>query len=287
MSLFAFFTIILSACMHATWNFLAKKSDSGATFVWLYLTVSTVIYAPVMIIFFIVSPTVIGWTELLFIVGSVILHLGYSVTLQKGYKVGDLSVIYPIARGTGPLLVAIFAIFLFNEQLHFMGVVGVILIVVSVFILSGGFQMIRKIDSMLPISYGLMIGVMIAGYTLLDKGAVSIVLVSPLLLNYATILGQFLLLSPVAKKQWNQVKTDWSKHRKEAIGVGILNPLAYILILTTMMFTPVSHVAPVREVSILFGAIMGTYLLREGFGIRRGFASGMMVIGIIVLAFSD
>lgn len=286
MSLLAFSLIFLSACMHATWNYLAKKSDSGSTFVWLYLTVSTIVYAPVIIIFSFFQHFNIGWTEVLFIIGSAILHLVYSVTLQKGYKVGDLSVIYPIARGTGPLLVAIFAIFLFDEQLNWIGVVGVALIVMSVFILCGGLQVIKKANSLLPIGYGLLIGIMIAGYTLLDKGAVSIVFVSPLLLNYASILGQFLLLSPVAKKQWSQVKSDWQQHRKEAIGVGILNPLAYILILTTMMFTQVSHVAPVREVSILIGAIMGTYLLREGFGIRRVIASGMMIIGIIALTFS-
>ncbi|MEW9678025.1 EamA family transporter [Lentibacillus sp. L22] len=286
MSLFAFFLIILSACMHATWNYLAKRSDSGSTFVWLYLAVSTIIYAPIIMVFFFYQHINLGWMEGLFIIGSAILHLAYSVTLQKGYKVGDLSVIYPIARGTGPLLVAIFAIFLFNERLNWVGVIGVALIVVSVFILSGGFQVIRKANSLLPIGYGLLIGVMIAGYTLLDKGAVSVVYVQPLLLEYASIVAQFLLLSPVAKKHWSQVKADWRQHRKEAIGVGILNPLAYILILTTMMFTPVSHVAPVREVSILIGAIMGTYLLREGFGIRRVIASGMMVIGIIALTFS-
>lgn len=287
MSLVAFSLIMISALMHATWNYLAKRSDGGAVFVWLYLAVSTVVYAPIILGLFIFQVIPIGWTEIAFIAGSAILHLTYSILLQKGYKIGDLSMIYPISRGTGPLLVAIIAVFLYDEQLNSIGIAGVSLIIVSVFILSGGFQMLKKVKSALPIGYGLMIGVMIASYTLLDKGAVSVILVSPLLLNYASIVGQLLLLTPVAKKHWSKVRQDWKNHRKEAIGVGILNPLAYMLILTTMIFTPVSHVAPVREVSILIGALMGTYLLKEGLGMRRILATGIMVAGILAVAFSS
>ena len=94
------------------------------------------------------------------------------------------------------------------------------------------------------------------------------------------------MLSPFAKKHWKMVKADWKNHRKEAIGIGILNPLAYILILTTMIFTPVSHVAPVREVSILIGTVIGMRLLAEGFGKRRIIAAVIMLVGIVAVALS-
>lgn len=285
MSLVALILIIASALMHATWNYLAKRSNSGFVFVWLYLGVSSVVFSPFVIGLFIIKDISIGWIDIGFIVASALVHLAYALLLQRGYRVGDLSLIYPVARGTGPLLVAVVAVFLYNEQLTPLGVVGIALILLSVFMIMGGFRMLKN-ASLLPIGYGLLIGVMIAGYTLLDKGAVSAYAMSPLLLNYGSFLGQFLLLTPFAKKQWSEVRKTWKYHRKEAVGVGILSPAAYLLILTTMVFTPVSYVAPVREISILVGAIMGTYLLKEGFGARRIVAAIMMFIGVAVVAIS-
>lgn len=284
MSLLALILIIISAFMHATWNYLAKSSGGGVTFVWLYLAVSTVVYAPFVASLFIIQTPNIGWLEVSFIAGSGLIHLAYAVILQRGYKIGDLSLIYPIARGTGPMLVAITAFFIFNERLHPVGIIGVCLILISVFIITGGVQALKKVHSLYPVYYGLLIGVMIAGYTLVDKGAVSVFMISPLLINYGGILAQLLFLTPLAKKEWAQVRKDWNDHRKKAIGVGVLNPLAYILILVTMIYTPVSYVAPVRELSILIGAIMGTYLLKEGFGRRRIIASVIMTIGIVAVA---
>ena len=272
--------------MHATWNYLAKRSKGGTAFVWLYTAVSAIIYAPFVTFVLIYQEINIGWIGIGMIAGSAVIHLIYSLTLQKGYSIGDFSLIYPIARGTGPMLVAISAIFLYDERLTPLGITGIALIVLSVFIITGGLHIFTQSNAIIPLAYGALVGVMIAGYTLLDKGAVDVFLVPPLLLNYGSIIGQLLLLSPIAKRNWKAVRSDWKQHRKEAIGVGILNPLAYILILTTMVFTPVSHVAPVRELSILFGAIMGTVLLSEGFGKRRIIAAGIMVVGIIAVALS-
>lgn len=286
MSLLAFGLILISACMHATWNYLAKRSKGGTAFVWIYMVVSAIIYAPFVIVLLIYLEVNIGWPEIGMILASTAIHLAYSLTLQKGYKVGDFSLIYPIARGTGPMLVAISAIFIFDERLSPLGVTGIAFIVISVFIITGGLHIFKRSASLLPVAYGLLVGVIIAGYTLLDKGAVCVFLIPPLLLNYGSIIGQTILLTPFASRDWQEVRKEWKYHRKEAIGVGILNPLAYILILTAMVFTPVSHVAPVRELSILFGAIMGTVLLSEGFGKRRIIAACLMVIGIVTVAIS-
>lgn len=286
MSLLAFVLIIISAFMHATWNYLAKRSEGSFTFVWLYMVVSLIVYAPFVVLIVIFQGITIGWLEIGLIAGSAIIHLAYALTLQKGYTVGDLSLIYPVARGTGPMLVAIIAVFIYDEQLNVVGIIGISLIILSVFILTGGLNVLKQSTSILPLAYGLLVGIMIAAYTLLDKGAVSVFLISPLLLNYGSIIGQLILLSPFAKKHWKMVKADWKNHRKEAIGIGVLNPLAYILILTTMIFTPVSHVAPVREVSILIGTVMGMRLLSEGFGKRRIIAAGIMLVGIVAVALS-
>ncbi len=107
---------------------------------------------------------------------------------------------------------------------------------------------------------------------------------SPILLNYGCNLFETLLLLPFALRQWNQVCQEWDTHRFEVLGTALLSPLAYILVLVAMVFTPVSHVAPIRELSILVGATLGAKLLCEGEVRRRLFASGVMVLGVVMLA---
>lgn len=286
MSLLAFLFVLISAFMHATWNFLAKQSEGGFLFVWLYMSVSAVTYAPVAIGVIMLQDAGVGWVELGFIAASALIHLAYSLTLQKGYSIGDFSLVYPIARGSGPLLVAIAAVFIYGEKLTMVSMSGIFLIVASVFLLTGGLGAIKRSSSLLPLVYGLVIGVFIAGYTLLDKGAVSVILLSPILLNYGSILGQLVLLTPFAWKNRKKIKAEWSENRKRIIGVGILNPFAYILVLTTMIFTPVSHVAPVREISILIGTMMGARLLDESSGLRRPISALLMFVGVVAVAFS-
>ncbi|MBD8006197.1 EamA family transporter [Bacillus norwichensis] len=287
MSLLAFIIILISAFMHATWNYLAKQSEGGFIFVWLYMAVSTIVYLPFVIGFFFINEIHLGWMEFVFIFGSAIVHMAYALTLQKGYRVGDLSIVYPLARGSAPMLIAIAAFFLFEEKLSIIGVMGISFIVLSIFILTGDLRRFKQNNSGKAVFYGLLTGLLISFYTLLDKGAVSFILISPLLLNYGSILGQFLLMTPLALKKKQKVKKEWNLNKKKAIGVGILSPLAYLLVLITMQFTPVSHVAPVREISILIGTVMGTKILTEGVGIRRPTAAVIMVIGIISVALSN
>lgn len=286
MSVLAVSVILMSAFMHATWNYLAKRSQGGFAFVWLYLIASLVIYAPILLMMFMMEYVTLDLMDLWLIIASGIIHLVYALILQKGYQKGDLSLVYPIARGTGPLIVALTALFLFDEQITGLGIVGIVLILLGVFVMTGGLHIFKKGNSLTSVYYGLIIGVTIASYTLLDKGAVSIFAVSPFLLNYGGIVVQVFVLTPFMKKNWHQVQSSWQHHRQEALGIGFLFPLAYLLVLMTMTFTPVSYVAPVREISILIGAILGAYLLKEGFGVRRIVAAVMMVIGIACVALS-
>ena len=125
---------------------------------------------------------------------------------------------------------------------------------------------------------------MIAAYTLVDKIAVAAWLIPPLVQDWATNLGRVVLMTPLALKARAELAPTWRRAKKEIIGVALLCPLSYILVLTAMVFTPVSYVAPAREVSILIGALMGAHLLREGDVGRRLFAASAMVAGIVCLA---
>ncbi|MFN2744165.1 SMR family transporter [Bacillus sp. z60-18] len=279
-----FCILLLSAFIHATWNYLSKKAGGGAAFIWLFTAIAAIVYTPLAIGVVLYEKPDFGIWQIVLIMASILAHLGFFLVLQKGYQKGDLSLVYPIARGTGPLITCLLAVVVFHEQLTLPAVIGILLIVVSILFFTGGIKRLTESGSLIPILYGLLIGAIIAAYTLLDKAAVSHFLVPPLLLDYCNTLGRFILLTPFAAKNWHQVRSEWKQHRIEAAGVGILNSLAYILALSVMVFAPVSHVAPIREVSILIGTVMGAVLLSEGFGHRRIIAALFMVSGVISVA---
>lgn len=215
--------------------------------------------------------------------GTGCLHLGYFLFLQRGYKAGDLSLVYPLARGTGPILATVVAVIFLGEHPTLLALSGAALIAVGVFVLTGGLQQIRTTGAAEAVTYGLLTGSFIAAYTLWDKHAVSALLIPPLLLNWSANLGRASLLMPFAVRSWAQVRMVWSNYRFEVIGVALLEPISYILVLTALVFTPVSYVAPAREISILIGAVMGAKLLAEEARLRRFVAAGAMVLGIFAL----
>src|SRR5215216_7723964 len=284
MTVFALMLVLAAAVLHATWNLLAKRvGDGGAVFVWLFGCCSVLIYAPLAVVVVLVSAPHLGPMQFLFMFGSGILHLGYFVFLQRGYAVGDLSLVYPLARGTGPLLATAAAIVLFGEGPSLPAIFGIALITAGVFVLTSEGGSLRS-GLGTGVFYGLMTGVFIAAYTIWDKQAVSALLIPPLLQSWATTIVTTLLLTPVAMSNRKKIVSLWSDFKPEVIGVGILSPLSYILVLTALVFTPVSYVAPAREISILIGAAMGARLLAEGDVRRRLAAASVMVLGIVALA---
>ena len=285
MTFFALVLVLLAAVFHATWNLLAKRVGAGgAIFVWLFGLFSVFIYAPLALGVSLLPGPHLGPAQLVFMFGSGALHLGYFVVLQRGYAVGDLSLVYPLARGTGPLLATVGAVVLLGERPGVVAVSGILLITLGVFLLTrepGGF---RGPGLGMGVVYGLLTGVFIAAYTLWDKQAVSALLIPPLLQSWATTLVTVALLTPLAVRRRKEVLSLWRAHKPEVLGIAVLSPLSYILVLTALVFTPVSYVAPAREISILIGVVMGTQLLAEGHAASRLLAAGAMVVGVAALA---
>lgn len=284
MSLLALALVLVSAVAHATWNLFAKRAGGGPPFVWLFDALATLLYAPLVLASLLWTRPHLGGLALVFLAGTAPLHLTYFLLLQRGYRSGDLSLVYPLARGTGPLLSTALAILLFGERPSALALAGALSIVGGVFVLTGGPLRLRHAGADPAVLFALLTGVVIAGYTLWDKRAVSVVGIPPLLLNWTNGLGRTLLLTPVALRRWPAVRAEWREHRREAFGVAILSPLAYLLVLTALVFTPVSYVAPARESSILIGALLGTRLLAEGEPRRRLAAAGAIVLGVVALA---
>ena len=287
MSALALTLVFIAAFTHATWNFAAKRSGGGLPFVWLTGLLSFAFYIPAIIGYCLwAKPDLPSVSLLLFLVSGVV-KTGYALLLQRGYRHGDFSLIYPLARGTGPLLSTIAAIALFGERPTALALAGGALIVVSVFYLTGGLSLWHTDRAHLRtgLLYGFTCGVCIATYTVWDQHAVSHHALPPVIYDCGTQLVMCSILTPFAWPRRAEAAQAWRDHRGKVLTVALLGPVGYVLILTAMQFTPVSYIAPAREISILIGTFFGAKLLKEADGSRRLLAAGGMVAGIIALAF--
>jgi drug/metabolite transporter (DMT)-like permease len=279
----ALLLILSSAVLHATWNYYAKCVGGGAGFVWLSTTIQALVYLPLALVIIIRDQPAFGLPELVAVVGSGALHVGYFVLLSRGYRSGDLSLVYPLARGTGPMLSTAAAILLLGERPTVLALGGALLIGVGVFILTGDPRKFRQSGAGQAVAYALVTGLIIASYTLWDKRAVGILMIAPLLFDWANGATRVVLLGPYALTHRDEIARHWRLHRKEAFIVGVLSPLSYILVLTALTFSPVSYVAPTREISILIGTALGARLLAEGDALRRLAAAAVMMTGVVFL----
>jgi drug/metabolite transporter (DMT)-like permease len=278
--------VLLAAVAHAGWNVLAKTASGGATFVWLFSAAAAVIWLPVLAVSLVGAPGPLGLEGIGFMAGSGALHALYFVLLQSGYREGDLSLVYPLARGTGPLLSTLAAIVIFSERPSALALAGGAIIVLAVFSLAGAGRGTRSPAGhrRRAVAFALVTGVAIASYTLWDKQAVGPLGIAPILYYWGTNVAETVLLTPFVAHRRAEVRRTWRAYRRQALGVAVLSPLAYILVLFALAHAPVSYVAPARELSILVGAVAGTTVLAEGDRRRRLAAAGAIFVGIVALA---
>ncbi len=290
MSHSAFLLVILAGLIHALWNIAAKKAGGDVRFAGFTSIIMMLIWAPVGIYF--------GWdvvpkwgrAEWGFIAASGVLHVLYFITLLRGYRKADLTVVYPLARGFGPLLSSAAAILFLGEKLSLIGTFGILAVVGGVFLIAGGSKLWRTMHDQAQqarvrkgIFYGLLTGVFIASYTVLDGYAVKIILISPILIDYFGNFIRIALLMPALLRNIQATRTSWKMEWKYALIVGAISPISYVLVLYAMQEAPLSHVAPAREVSMLFAALIGGHLLGEGDRWQRIMGALCIATGVIAL----
>jgi drug/metabolite transporter (DMT)-like permease len=277
--------IFVAAIAHASWNLFSKQASvsGAASFVWLMSAAATVAYLPVVAASVIASPPHLSALAWVFMAGTGLLQAGYFLFLQASYRLGDLSLIYPIGRGTGALLAALAGIILLGERPGPAGIAGILLIVGGLVILgipaSG-----RTAVTARAIMLALITGLFIATYTLWDKYAVSTLNVPPLVQGYVSLPVMALIIAPFALRDRGRTARVWVSYRRQVLGAAVLSPLAYILVLIALSFTAVSAIAPAREVSVLLGVLLGRRLLGEGSLARRLTAAATIAAGIVCIA---
>ncbi len=283
--------VILAGLIHAIWNIAAKKAGGDSRFATLTGLMGAVIWAPVGI--WLGWDVLPGWgpVEWGFIFASGVLHVFYYVVLLRGYRKADLTVVYPLARGSGPLLSSMVAIVLLGESITALGIVGILAVVAGVFFIAGGPGLFRaahdparRAGVRKGMLYGLLTGVFIASYTVVDGYAVKVIAMSPILLDYYGNFVRLVFLLPSVLRDTKVAAEHWRRQWKYALVVATISPVGYVLVLYAMQTAPLSHVAPAREVSMLFAALIGGQLLGEGDRLPRIAGAACIAFGVMALA---
>ncbi|MCC6724372.1 MAG: EamA family transporter [Saprospiraceae bacterium] len=283
--MFVYLSVLIAAALHAYWNFLAKTIPSGAPFVWLVALCSTIILSPLVIWYAMTYGLPTDAKNIGFLAGTAVLHLIYFLTLQQGYQKADLSVVYPLARGTGPLFSTLGAVVFIQEKMTWTGVSGLCLLLTGILLIAGLTNASWKNSrNKTGILYGLVIGLMIAAYTVWDGYAVKVLALSPILIEYFSHPFRVLALTKNAVRQWPEVRSLWKDHLPKVLAISTLGPIGFILVLYAMQTAPIHFVAPARELSIVFGVLLGGKLLSEAHYKTRLAGAFLMLVGIVCLA---
>jgi drug/metabolite transporter (DMT)-like permease len=279
----AFALIAAAAIAHASWNLFAKQARGGLPFVWLAGLCAATAYALPAAIQVVLSDKHVTGAGVAFMAGSGCLHSAYFTTLQRGYATGELSVVYPLARGTGPALSVLAAIVILGERPGPIALVGAALVVLGVLSLAGDGH---RRSTRASIVFALLTGVTIAAYTLWDAHAVEDLAQPAIAYYWGSEVTRAIVLAVPALRNREGLRIALAHDRRAILAVGLLSPLAYILVLVALTLAPVSVVAPGREASIVIASLLGTRLLGEGEPGRRASAAVAILGGIACLAAS-
>jgi len=284
MTLFSLLLLVTAAFLHAGWNLVAKRVSGGPAFTWLFSVLSALLLFPFAILVTCEKGCFIGTSLLPLATASALFETGYFLFLQKGYRAGDMSVVYPLARGTGPLLATLTAILILGERPTVLNLAGTGLVITGILWIAGGIPFLKDSRSRAAPLLGVATGACIAAYSTVDRMAVGVEGFPPTLFFLAVIVIQVFLLTPLALKDREGMSFQWRHNRRAALTVAVLAVSAYLAVLYALAITPLSIIAPAREISVVIGTFLGTTILGEGDKRRRMTGSIIILLGIVAIS---
>jgi drug/metabolite transporter (DMT)-like permease len=274
--------VLGAAVFHSAWNLILKSEPRRLEASLLALGAAVALSAPVLLVHRLGELSPAAWGLVLL---SAAFETAYLITLTAAYEVGDLSLVYPIARGSAPLVVAPLAFVLLDERLSLPGLTGIALVIVGIFTTRGGVPgSAARAGARGAVGLAVLTGVMIAGYSLVNKVGVQTMPVT--LWAFLVLSVDAALLLVVLRARGPLVWPRRGAPRWRALAIGVLMLAAYLGILTALSLAPVSYVVAGREVSIVVTALAGAVVLRERHGRRRLAGAAAILAGLAVLALS-
>lgn len=280
MSLTVFLLVLLSAVFHASWNFILRKVTGNIVVLWLSLWASSLVALPFTLLFLPEEITNYTTSDFFFVLLSGIIHWIYFSLLASAYRYGEISTIYPIARGSGIALTGIFATLFLQEQISPPGLIGIVLIIGGIGITSGKGILIGDNRRALILALG--VGVSICGYSVVDKSAVATL--PPLLfLTLLYLLSAILMTPQILRNYYHQLPEQLRMHWRYALAVGIGSAGAYLIILYAYTLGPVSYIVAMREFAIVIGVLLGAVFLKEKVTTRKWIGVLIIVTGLVFI----
>lgn len=269
--------VLLAAALHATWNALVKAGSDRLALQGLVMLSPAILAAPLLP--FLPLPAPAAWP---FLATSVVLHIAYNSLLVAAYRHGDLSQVYPIARGSAPLLVALGGWVLAGEAKTMAELFAIAVVSVGILALALRHGPTR-IGEGRAVALAFCVGLSIAAYSLTDGlgGRASEAVGS--YIAWLFFLEGLLFMAIVAWCRRGRLVATFRPILLPGLGGGVIAGLGYGIVVWAMSVAPMAQVVALRETSVLMAAAIGAFLLKEGFGARRIAASACVVIGAVLL----
>jgi drug/metabolite transporter (DMT)-like permease len=279
MSLNIFIAVILAAFLHATWNAMVKNEENK------YLAVTAIVLGHVPASVFIILLTPFPSIESIpFIILSALMHNGYNWYLLSAYKFGDLTKVYPIARGTAPILVTIVSLIFLGVALSNFEVLGIFII--SLGILSLSFQGAKNLKNRPAVIYALITGFFIMGYSITDGYGARVSNSFLSYMGWVFILNAFSFPLILKINDKSEVITKIFKEGKKIFFIGgTLSYIVYGIVVWGFTQAPIALVTALRETSIIFALLIGTLFLNEKFTLLKVIATFVIFFGVALLKF--
>ncbi|HLZ56638.1 MAG TPA: EamA family transporter [Ktedonosporobacter sp.] len=273
--------ILCAAIFHAGWNLFVKQAQNQQVFL-MWATLSTLLCFPLLLL---LPPLPLqAWP---FVLGSALAEALYIITLAWAYAIGDFSLVYPIARGAAPILLTVWAMLFLKEKPGAFGLVGIAVLVVGLMVVGAGasWKTLRATTLSLPaIGVALLTATFISIYGAIDGAAVHLVDPRTYVIWVfglaALFVTPFIMHRYGAQLATKQLREQWPR----ILLVGVLIVITYGMVLFAYTMGRVSYAGSIREVSIVFGALMGWRFLGEGLGLMRTIGALLIFAGIVVIA---
>jgi len=290
MDIIAFALVVLSAGMHAYWNFLLKKSEDTKVFIWLFLLGSMLIFFPFFISLAPIDIPVSGWCCIL---TAGLVHALYLISLSSAYEKGDLSLVYPLARSAPIIFVLIGAMVFLGEMPSGIGMAGMTLIILGCYALHSDslralFQplTLKSLNSK-PSQLALLTAGFIALYSLIDRVGIEYVQIFRYI--YLVFVFMFVFYTPfiLIKRDKKEIKAEWASNRRNILIVAFLCFFTFFLVLIAMTLAKLSYIVALRQLSIIFSVMLGAWVLKEEHGDIRFTASLLIFVGAFLIAIAQ
>jgi drug/metabolite transporter (DMT)-like permease len=275
---FVFLLVLLAAVSHATWNAFVKSGEDKL--VSLCLVIFTTSAPCLLILPFLAVPAAASWP---FLMISTVVHYFYYAALIGAYRHGDLSLAYPIARGSAPLLVAAGAWLFAGEELSPLKWLGVLTVSAGIMSLARPSRAQANDGEVKAIVFALLTGLTIAIYSLADGLGVRLSGAEFSYIAWLFVLSglpmPFIILWCRGGDSGRLIRA----HLKIGVFGGVISGLAYAIVIWAMSVAPIALVVSLRETSVLIAAAIGSLFLKESFGRRRIVAAAIIVAGAVLM----